>query len=176
MDENLKIIPRTFTPQQIWVAGKLELPPHIAASDFDDNWQASVASGHACVPMRMDFKQIGVVKTIAAGEGKIDLCWSSDDGRRLNRQSVILSRFKTQGQDHVCLGCPGCGRPRKELFLVAVRNNGRPDDGAKHFAFFCKKCSGIDSTRDRKSRRQNATRKNWKNGRSRSWRRTRPGP
>jgi hypothetical protein len=61
----------------------LEIPPHIAASDFDDHWQGSAASGHGYVPLRMEFKHIGVIKTSAAGEGKVDLCWSSDDGRRL---------------------------------------------------------------------------------------------
>jgi hypothetical protein len=151
------------------VGGNLELPPHIGADDFDNNWEASVASGHACVPMRMNFKQIGVVKTIAAGEGKVDLCWSSDDGRRLNRQSITLSRFKTEGHDHVSLGCPGCGRPRKQLFLVAGRNKCRPGDGTKPFVFLCKKCGGIDTTRDRKSRRQNAIRKTGKMERSPSW-------
>jgi hypothetical protein len=130
--------------------GNLELPLHIAASDFDHNWQASVATGHACVPMRMDFKQIGVVKTIATGEGKVDLCWSIDDGRRLNRQSITLSRFKTEGQDYVCLGCPGCGRPRKHLFLV--RNKRRRQN--EPYVFICKQCSGIDTIRDPKSRRR----------------------
>jgi hypothetical protein len=142
----------------------LEIPLHIAASDFDDHWQGSAASGHGYVPLRMEFKPIGVIKTSAAGEGKVDLCWSSDDGRRLNQQSITLSGFKTDGQDHVCLGCPGCGRPRKHLFLVAVPSRGRSDDCTNGFAFVCKKCSGIDTTKNRKSWRQKRHPKNRKNG------------
>ncbi len=133
--------------------GRLELPPHVTANDFRDLRKLSGASGHAYVPLKMDFRQVRVVKTIGAAEDKVDLCWSSDDGRRLNRQSITLSRFKAEGQDHVCLGCPGCGRPRKELFLVAIPDKGGPDDGGNPFAFLCKKCSGVDTARGRKSLR-----------------------
>ena len=142
MDENLKVIPRTFTPRQPWLDGKPELPPHIEAGDFNDKWQARAATGQGFVSMKFEFKQVGRVKTTVMEEDRVELCWSSDDGRRLNRQSITLSRFKTEGRDHVCLGCPGCGRPRKQLFLVAVRNKGRSDGGTKAFAFVCKKCSG----------------------------------
>jgi hypothetical protein len=169
MDQNMKVNRRTLTPRQIWVDGKLELPPHIEAGDFDDKWQASAATGQGFISMKFEFKPVGRVKTTVMEEDRVELWWSSDDGLRLSRQSIILSRFKTEGQDHVCLGCPGCGRPRKELFLVPVRNKGRSDDGRKPFAFLCKKCSGVDTTRDRKSRGENAIRKNRKDGRSRSW-------
>jgi hypothetical protein len=130
----------------------LEIPPHIAASDFDDNLQGNAGSGHSYVPLRMEFKQIGVVKTIAAGGGKVDLCWSSDNERRLNRQSITLNRFQTGGQDHVCLGCPRCGCPRKHLFLV--QNKGRRQNGIEPYVFICKQCSGVDTIGDRKSRRR----------------------
>jgi hypothetical protein len=158
MDENLKVIPRTFTPRQIWVDGKPELPPHIDAGDFDDKWQARAAMGQGFVSMKFEFKQVGRIKTTVMEEDRVELCWSTDDGRRLNRQSITLSRFKAEGQDHVYLGCPGCGRPRKQLFLVAVRNKGRPDDGTKAFAFICKKCSGIDTGHGRNWRRRPGTR------------------
>jgi hypothetical protein len=152
MDENLKVIPRTFTPRQNWVDGKPELPPHIEAGDFDHKWKARAAMGQGFVSMKFEFKQVGRVKTTVMEEDRVELCWSRHDGRTLNRQSITLSRFKTEGQDHVCLGCPGCGRPRKRLFLV--RNKGRRQIGTEPYVFICRQCSGVDTIGDRKSRRR----------------------
>jgi hypothetical protein len=131
---------------------KLELPPHIDASDFAFNGSAAQTRGR--IPMRFEFKPVGLIKTIGLGEHKVELSWSSNDGQVLNRQSITLSRFKSKGQDCICLNCPRCGGRRKRLFLVPVQNQDGEADRAT-YSFACARCGGVDEERKRHTRQLN---------------------
>jgi hypothetical protein len=130
---------------------KLELPPHIDASDFNNKWWEAGATGDAYVPVKFEFKQVGRIKA-TAGEGKVELRLLGAYGAVSDSQTVALKRFKADGQEHFCLACQLCGGPSKRLFMLAVPR--KASKGA--FAFTCKECGGINTSLNKKSRRPKA--------------------
>jgi hypothetical protein len=133
---------------------KYELPPHIDASDFDNKWWEPGTTGQAYVPVRSGFKEVGRVSA-TLGKGKVELRVLSGEGAVSNGQSVALKRFKTAGEEHLCLGCQLCGKLHKRLFMVAVPKKGRLKNSTSASAFTCKKCGGIDEERKRHTRQLN---------------------
>jgi hypothetical protein len=130
---------------------KLELPPYIDASDFDNRWWEPGATGDGYVPVRFGFKEAGRVK-VSLGEGKVELRVLAAYSAGSGSQTVALKRFKADGQEHLCLGCQ-CGKLHKRLFMVALKKR-RPNDSTGAFAFVCKECGGIETALDRKMRRR----------------------
>jgi hypothetical protein len=128
------------------MARDLDPPLHLEADDFRD-----AIAGRGAVPLRFEFKQVGLVKAIEIGEGAFELSWSSDGGLVVNRQIISLRQFPDGGRACILLICPECGRPRKQLFLVSNRARGR---GKKSYRFLCasKECSGVEKERKRRAR------------------------
>jgi hypothetical protein len=72
------------------MARDLDLPLHLKADDFRD-----AIAGRGAVPLRFEFRQVGLVKAIEIGEGAFELSWSSDGGLVVNRQIITLHHSRT---------------------------------------------------------------------------------
>jgi hypothetical protein len=126
---------------------RFEDPPHVEAGDVEDG----VKTGSGFAVLKLGFKAAGTVKLKVVQHGTIELSWSSANGRTWHSQSICLTRFKADGRDYICLNCPRCGRPRKQLFLVPSRARGR---GQRSYHFLCanEECSGVQAKRKQRSR------------------------